>query len=105
MNKLGTFLGKLKDTPEGAGNLLDNSAILASSDVSEGQPHSINDYPIVVAGRAGGALVHPGIHYRSGSGENTSKVLLTLLQAMDLDITEFGNGGGRTTETLGAIKA
>jgi hypothetical protein len=105
MGKLATFLERLKATPEGAGNLLDNCAILASSDVAEGQPHSINDYPIIVAGRAGGALVHPGIHYRSGNGENTSNVLLALLQAMDLDVSEYGNGPGRSTTPLGAIRA
>ena len=102
---LGLFLEKLKDTPEGDGNLLDNCAILASTDCSEGQPHSINDYPIVVAGRAGGALAHPGVHYRSTGDENTSNVLLTLLQAMDLPLTEFGEAGGRTTSVVDALKA
>lgn len=105
MEKLATVLERLRDTPEGDGNLLDRCAILASSDVAEGQPHSINDYPIIVAGRADGALVHPGIHYRSQSGENTSNVLLSLLQAMDLNVTEYGNGGGRTSTPLDAIKA
>ena len=105
IQNLGTFLERLKNTPEGDGNLLDRCAILASTDTSEGQPHSLDDYPIIVAGKAGGALVHPGVHYRSTSGENTSNVLLTLLQAMDLDVTEFGNGGGKTTETVAALKA
>jgi hypothetical protein len=97
-------LEKLKDTPEGDGNLLDNCAILASSDCSEGQPHSIDDYPIVVAGKAGGALVHPGVHYRSTDNENASNVLLTLLQAMDLPLTEFGEGGGHTTSVVDALR-
>jgi hypothetical protein len=102
---LGLFLEKLKDTPEGDGNLLDNCAILASTDCAEGQPHSIDDYPIVVAGRAGGALAHPGVHYRSDNKENASNVLLTLLQAMDLDVSEYGNEGGHTTSTVDALKA
>jgi hypothetical protein len=102
---LGLFLEKLKDTPEGDGNLLDNCAILASSDCAEGQPHSIDDYPIVIAGRAGGALVHPGVHYRSTNRENTSNVLLTLAQAMDLELDAFGNGPGRSTTTVDALKA
>jgi hypothetical protein len=105
MERFARVLQALMDTPEGAGNLLDNCAILASTDCSEGQPHSIDDYPILIAGRAGGALVHPGIHYRSTSGENTSNALLALLQAMDLDLTEYGNGGGHTTTALDAIRA
>lgn len=105
IQQLGVFLDKLKNTPEGDGNLLDRVALLASSDVSEGQPHSIDDYPILVAGGAGGALAHPGVHYRSTSKENTTKVLLTLLQAMDLPMTEYGEGGGKTDQTVAALKA
>ena len=104
MEQLGTLLRALRDVPEGSGNLLDSCAILASSDVSDGREHSIRDYPIVIAGRAGGALVHPGVHYRS-DGENTSTVLLTLLQAVGVPITEFGVAGGRVTSGCGAIEA
>lgn len=102
MQRLAKLLEKLKDTQEGAGNLLDSCAILASTDVAEGQPHSISDYPILVAGKAGGALTHPGIHVR-GNGNNTSDVLLTLLRAMDLDVSEFGKEGGRTTNTVAGL--
>jgi hypothetical protein len=44
------------------------------------------------------------VHYRSGSRENTSKVLLTLLQAMDLELTEFGKDGGMTNQTVAALQ-
>jgi hypothetical protein len=104
MQRLAKLLEALQGIKEGAGNLLDNCAILATSDLAEGLPHSINDYPILVAGKAGGALKHPGIHVR-GNGTNTSDVLLTLLQAMDLNVTEFGKGGGRTTSTVAALRA
>jgi len=105
MTQLNTFLERLKNTPEGDGNLLDRLALIGSSDTAEGQPHSLGDYPIVVAGRANGALTHPGVHYRSPNNENTSNVLLTLLQAMDLEITEFGEGGGHTDQAVDALKA
>ncbi len=94
---------KMKNTKEGDGNLLDRCVILASSDTAEGLAHSINDYPILVAGAGGGALKHPGVHYR-GNGTNTSDVLLTLLQAMDVPVTEFGKDGGKTTATVAAIR-
>lgn len=103
MKQLNTFLERLQNTTEGDGNLLDRLALIASSDTAEGQPHSLNDYPIVVAGKANGALVHPGVHYRSTSNENTSTVLLTLLQAMGLELDEFGQAGGYTTKTVSAI--
>jgi Protein of unknown function (DUF1552) len=104
MKRFATFLEQLKSTTEGAGNLLDRCAILASTDCAEGQPHSLNDYPVLIAGGGGGSLIHPGIHYRSSNGENTSNALLTLLQAMDIDVTEFGNAGGKATTTVGALR-
>lgn len=105
IDQLGVVLERLMNTPEGDGNVLDNCAILASTDCAEGLPHSINDYPIVVAGRAGGALAHPGIHYRSTSDENTSNVLLTLVQAMGIEATEYGAEGGYTDQTVDALKS
>ena len=57
--------------------MLDNCAILASSDMSDGKAHNITDYPILVAGKGGGFLKYPGVHYRVASAENTSKALLT----------------------------
>ncbi|MDQ3034675.1 MAG: DUF1552 domain-containing protein [Myxococcota bacterium] len=96
------LLEALRAVPEGDGNLLDHCAILASSDTGDGRAHSIDDYPILVAGLAGGAL-RGGIHHRAVD-DNTSKVLLTLLRAMDLPLDAFGVGGGRVTETVGAIE-
>lgn len=104
MEQLSYMLQALRNVPEGDGNLLDSCVILASSDTADGRGHTIDDYPVLVAGKGGGALVHPGIHYRS-SGENTSKILLSLLQAMDLPYTEFGNRGGRVTSRCSEIMA
>ena len=104
MEQFAHMLETLKAIPEGDGNLLDSCCILASTDTSDGRGHSIDDYPILVAGRAGGALKYPGIHYRSTSGENTSKVLLSLVRAMGLQLNEFGGGGGRVSDSLSAIE-
>jgi hypothetical protein len=104
MQMLSTLLQKLKDTPEGAGNLLDSCAILATTDTSEGKTHSIKDYPILVAGRAGGFLKHPGIHHREVGG-NTSTVLMTMLRAVGSTATEVGASTGRATTGLSAIEA
>ncbi|MFT5359498.1 MAG: hypothetical protein ACI9KE_006741, partial [Polyangiales bacterium] len=92
IDRFGDMLEVLRDVEEGDGNLLDRCVILASSDLAEGRPHSLADYPILVAGGGGGAL-RAGVHYRSAE-ENTSKVLLSCLQAMGLPVSEFGVGGG-----------
>lgn len=100
------WLERLKATPvAGGGNLLDHSCILASTDVSEGLLHSITDYPVLVAGRAGGYLKYPGVHYRSGSRENTSDILLTCLRAVGTGVTSVGGAEGRSTSEATALKA
>jgi hypothetical protein len=104
MQRFAKLLEILQASKEGDGSLLDNCVILGSSDTAEGLPHSIDDYPILVAGKGGGALAHPGVHVRSDGG-NTSDVLLTLLQAMDLPLTSFGNGGGQTSRSVSALRA
>jgi hypothetical protein len=105
MKQFGTLLTALKGVSEGAGNLLDNCALIASSDTADGKAHSISDYPIVVAGRAGGALKYPGVHYRSATKENSSIVLMSLLKSVGLPLTQFGAMGGLVTNGCAAIEA
>jgi hypothetical protein len=112
MSKFATLLERLLALPEGAGTLLDNCAILGFTECSEGRTHNAQNQPgipMIVAGRAGGALVHPGIHYQSppkgdlaseGNGRNVSVVPLTLMQAMGTGITSFGAGAGLATKVI-----
>jgi len=104
IEQFAVLLQVLKNTPDGVDgtNLLDNSAILCTSDCADGAAHSITDFPILVAGRAGGSLVYPGIHHR-GSRNNTSEVLLTMLRGVGLDLAEFGGGGGLVSTTVGEL--
>ena len=53
---LGYFLEKLRTTPDGDGNLLDHSAVLYGSSMSNGNQHDHDPLPIVVAGGASGAI-------------------------------------------------
>lgn len=99
------LLEKLKASTEANGNLLDNSCILFSSDVCEGISHSITDYPILVAGKAGGYLKFPGIHYRSTASDNTSDVLLTCLRAVDANVSSVGGDGGMSSTPCTGIMA
>jgi hypothetical protein len=105
MKQLAVLLESLKATPDGAGNLLDSAAILVSSDTAQGKEHTIKDYPILVAGKAHGALKHPGVHYRSDNGESATKVLLSVLRAVGLRLPDFGAKGGHVKDSLGAIEA
>jgi len=105
MESFAYLLEELMNAGEGSENLLDQSVVLCGSDCQEGANHSSKDQPAIVAGRGGGALRHPGIHYRSDSQENTSDILLTCLQAFDPQASEVGSAQGLSTTPLAAIKA
>jgi hypothetical protein len=102
--RFAALLEALKAVPEGDGNLLDRVVMLASTDVTEGQPHSITNYPILIAGGGGGALKHPGVHVQAKNG-NASDVLLTLVQAMDVPATQFGARGGLSTTPVAGLRS
>jgi hypothetical protein len=104
MRMLAQLCERLQQQTEGAGNVLDNSVILASSDASSGLTHAVTDMPIVVAGGGGGALVHPGIHHHS-EGANTSDILLTCAQTVCPELTEIGGDSGRSTTPVSALQA
>jgi hypothetical protein len=112
MKNLATLLGELRAVPEGAGTLLDNLCLLAGSDVCEGWSHSETDYPILVAGRAGGRLKSGVGHYRSQTGESITDIGFACLKAVVPQpelVTEYGGEGsnfsGRTTTPCSAILA
>jgi hypothetical protein len=104
MELLATLLQKLRDTPDGANNLLDSLALIATSDHSDGAAHSVDDLPILIAGRAGGSLVHPGIHY-AGDGEHTNQVLLALMRSIGVELDELGEDVAHETSSLSALEA
>jgi hypothetical protein len=105
MRQLAVLLEAMAATPDGAGNLLDRSVVLASSDTADGRDHTLKDYPILLAGGGGGLLRNPGVHYRSQIGENTSKVLLSVLRAAGVNLDRFGRKGGEVEDSLGAIES
>ena len=96
---------RLKATPDGDGNLLDHSVWLCSTDVAEGESHSSDNYPLVIAGRGSGALKYPGIHHRGRSANNTSDVLLSIMQAAGTGLTEIGQAQGHSNQRCAEIMA
>lgn len=109
MERFNDLLVRLRDTPEGAGNLLDQSLFMATSDCAEGLTHSNADYPVVLAGRAGGAMRFPGVHHRPGETfgvkKNTNDILMTVLQAMGSSRTSIGTGITRSESSISQVLA
>jgi hypothetical protein len=50
------FLKRLKDTPDGDSNLLENSLFVYGSGMSDGNVHNHLNLPVLLAGNAGGQL-------------------------------------------------
>jgi hypothetical protein len=100
MEQFAYLLGRLKATTDPMGkNLLDRMALLGSSDCQLGRDHNNTEFPVLVVGKAGGAL-KAGRHYRSTSGESTTKVLITLLQALEMPVASFGAGPLLATQAV-----
>ena len=87
--QLAYLLGKLAAVPEGTGTLLDSTLILWCTDIAAGQTHARRDMPYVLAGGAGGALEMG--RYLRYQGNSHNDLLVALCNAMDVDVTTFGN--------------
>jgi hypothetical protein len=76
--------------PDGS-TVLDNTAIVWVSEISEGPTHSFRDMPFVVLGDLGGAL-RAGSHYAYDNTRAHNDLFVTLGLAMGLDdFTSFGD--------------
>jgi uncharacterized protein DUF1552 len=103
MSNLNDMLVRMRDTPDGAGNLLDNSCVYTTSCVSDSPTHSNLDFPLLVSGKAGGKL--KGDQHIRLVGENASKVPFTLLGAMGVKATTFGMNEGQVTGGISELLA
>lgn len=104
MECLADTLEIMAAVPEGDGTLLDNCAIFATSEVSLGQTHSIEDMPIIVAGSCCG-FFKQNVHHRSLSGDNATKLLVSLQRAYDINPDVFGSDEAATSDNLSEIEA
>jgi hypothetical protein len=94
------LLGRLKAVKEGDGTLLDNTALFWFNEISKGNTHSMADLPLVVAGRAGGALKMGQVVRTSGAH---NRLLVTLMNALGVPGDSFGDasvGQARIRELL-----
>ena len=103
MTQFNYLLEKMQSTPDGASNLLENSLIYATSDVSLGRSHSIVDMPCLLFGKGGGAI--KGDQHHRGAKDNMSKVLFTLANLYGANVTTFGGGNGIVTTGVPEILA
>jgi hypothetical protein len=101
VEQLAYLLGKLDAIDEGGATLLDNTLVLYSSEISDGNRHNHDDLPVLLAG--GSNLgVNSGQHLRYDKSPIAS-LFLSLIHAMGAtSVTKFGDDG---TATLPGIMA
>jgi hypothetical protein len=88
--------------PEGEGSLLDNCAVLGCSEVSLAQTHNIEEMPTIIAGSACG-FFKQDVHFRSTSAASTTRLLISLQQAMGMTVSSFGFDEAAETQGLSEI--
>jgi hypothetical protein len=105
----GQLVRKLKETPEGAGTALDNSAIVFMPEAGHGTQlndgaspnatHSVEEMVQLIAGRAGG--LQPGKHIDTG-GAHPVQNLISAMQAVGYDGDSLGEVTGNIPELFEA---
>ncbi|HEX2870217.1 MAG TPA: DUF1552 domain-containing protein [Polyangiaceae bacterium] len=89
MSQYADLARRMKATPLGAGTLLDNTLIYGVSELSNPRDHVNRDYHIVLMGRGGGKVA--GNRHIRIPGRRVTELVLTLQQAMGLDVTTWGS--------------
>jgi Protein of unknown function (DUF1552) len=98
------LIARLKATPDaGGGTLFDNTLLLWCNDLAKGNTHSRQDAPYVLAGNGGGPLVTGRYLNYEGQGLAHNNLLLSILNAMDIPDTTFGQPGWCTGPLAGFV--
>ena len=85
------FLDKLKATPDGEGNLLDNTMVLYGSPMGNSNLHNHRRCPLILLGHAGGKL-KGGLHLKAKDETPMANVMLSMLHTLGLDdMKSFGD--------------
>lgn len=95
------YLDQLKATPDGEGSLLDNCMIVYGSGISDGNRHTHENLPILVAGRGGGSI-KTGRHLAYEQETPVANLYMTLLDRAGVRPDSIGDSTGTLTQ-LGQI--
>jgi len=87
------LLGKLRDSQDDTGSLLDNSLVLFGSSLSDSNAHLHDNLPTVLVGGGSGKL-KGGKHLRVPDGSPMTNMLLSIADGLDVPLEEFGDSTG-----------
>ena len=93
VDQVAHFIQRLKETPDGDGNLLDHSLVLYGSPMGDGSVHNHLRVPLFLAGHANGQL-RGNHHVLCDDGTPMANALLTVLRRLGVDIDSIGDSTG-----------
>ena len=88
------LVAKLKSIPEGSGTLLDNCMIAYGSGNADGNRHSHDNVPLLLAGKGGGTL-QPGRHIRVPRETPLNNLWLSMHERIGSPVQKLGDSTGR----------
>lgn len=94
MQMFAYFVEKLKNTPEGNGNMLDHTLIMMGSGLGDGDRHNHDDLPILTVGKGNGILT-PGRHLKYDRNTPLCNLYLSMLDGMGVKQDRFADSTGR----------
>lgn len=92
---------RMKQIREGEGSLLDHSILMLMSSLYDGDLHTAEQLPILLAGRGGGTLEPGRILDYMDRGDDNRKVCslhLALMEKMGVPLTQFGDASSKLAE-------
>ncbi|MCA1585866.1 MAG: DUF1552 domain-containing protein [Acidobacteria bacterium] len=87
------LLEKLKSTPDGDSNLLENSLIIYGSAMGNSNYHNHKRCPLFFAGHVGGEL-KGNLHIKADEGTPMANAMLSVMQTLGLEMATFGDSTG-----------
>ena len=94
VQQLAKWFLKLQSIKEGDSNILDNSMIVYGAGLADGNRHSHEDLPTLIAGR-GGKFFKPGRRILYRKETPMSNLFMTMMDRMDVKVDHFGDASGR----------
>ena len=88
------LLEKLRSTSDGEGSLLDHSMIVYGCGISDGNLHTHDNLPILVAG-GGAGRIKGGRHLRYSNDPPATNLYVTLLDKLGIPVESFGDSTGK----------
>src|SRR6185436_13265795 len=92
---------RMKDISEGETSLLDNSILVATSSLFDGDAHSADRLPVLLTGRGGGTITPgrvPDYLDKGDEGRKACSLHLSLMDRMGVTLDKFGDATTRLAE-------